>query len=689
MLNDFRLQKEPMKLTKNVLTYIVILVVLAPGCQKQRNFSSRDNAVLTDSLHLFLERSKDESIELPVRLVYAKKANELALIKNYSDSLKIASTLNLSLLSYFDNNKRKFKEYSEEALQMAKEFNDSLGVAVSNRYLGSYFMEKNMNDSAYYHFYRAERMYRNIGDAASTGKVLLNMAIVQSNEKDYIGSEGSAIKALQYFLELENHRFTSSTYNTLAIVSNELKNYDEAIKYHEKSLEYKRKARMGKLAEIGTYNNLGVVYQGKNDLTMAKRYYNDALNSLPVDEIPPRSYAMLLDNLAYARFLNGEKEGLPEAFFRPLSIRDSIDDVPGKIVNNIHIAEFYISNADTALARTHATRARDLAENSNNYGEMLRPLLLLSQISGGKEGLSAAKKYIQISDSLQKEERKKRNQFARIRFETDEIEQQNREISRQKDFFIASSAVLLVFGVLIYIIKKQQARNKELKFSKAQQEKNEEIYNLMLSEQRKLDEGRQQEKQRISQELHDGVLSKLFGTRLNLDSLNHKNDTETAKKRTKYIDELKLIEQEIRQISHDLSSEIYDSNLGYTEVISNLISSQSEVGNLRYKFQNDSQISWESVSNKIKIHLYRILQEALQNINKHANANNVSVTFKRIGETLLQVHISDDGVGFDGNKTKSGIGLKNINSRVREIDGELYVDSKIGKGTNINISISV
>ena len=76
---------------------------------------------------------------------------------------------------------------------------------------------------------------------------------------------------------------------------------------------------------------------------------------------------------------------------------------------------------------------------------------------------------------------------------------------------------------MIYIILAQRAKNKELKFAKQQQETNEEIYNLMLSQQDKVDEARALEKKRISEELHDGILGRLFGTRLSLDSLNMAN----------------------------------------------------------------------------------------------------------------------------------------------------------------------
>ena len=317
---------------------------------------------------------------------------------------------------------------------------------------------------------------------------------------------------------------------------------------------------------------------------------------------------------------------------------------------------------------------------------MLKPLLLLSELDRGEEGRVSAQKYIKISDSLQKAERAIRNKFARIRFETDEIEKRNVEITREKQLYLITSLILFVIGALVYIIFKQKSRNKQLRFDQLQQKSNEEIYNLMIAQQQRLEEGRQQEKQRVSRELHDGVLSKLFGTRLSLDSLNNRSDTEAVDTRAKYLEDLKVIEQEIRQVSHDLNGEIFDSNLGYTEVITNLISNQTKIKDVKYQFNADKLINWEEVSNKVKIHLYRILQESLQNINKHARAKNVTVNFQKIDEKI-QLDIADDGVGFDDNKVKNGIGLKNIKSRIKELNGKLRFTSVKGKGTNISITV--
>ncbi|XLS28235.1 sensor histidine kinase [Flavobacteriaceae bacterium M23B6Z8] len=676
--------KKPTKL-KWLLFVLVCFIIFSCNSKKSglRDNFSRER----DSINLYIQLSDDESLSAIDRLNYAEAAVPKARSIG-EDSLYIKSLINLAKVNFYQGNIDEYKALSLRAKEYSEKVKDSFGIGKAHNYLAIYYMNTDRNDSAYYHFNEAVSVLYRINDESLLATSLLNMAIIQKNEKDFIEGEVTSIEAMKIYTELEDYESLSSLYNNLGIISNELERYDKAIEYHSKSLDYAIKAGEDYKSQITSLNNLGVVYENQEEYAKAIEYYTRALTFKSLPDESPKLHAMLLDNLAHARFLSGDKANLPDEYFVPLRIRDSIDDTVGKIVNNVHIAEYFLAEKDTATAKEYVTAALKLAEVNKSYGDMLTPLSLLSDIDNGQDGLLAAKKYIRISDSLQNAERKIRNQFARIRFETDEIEQKNKEISKQKDLFIAISAVLLMFGVFIYIIRKQQEKNKELKFSKAQQEKNEEIYNLMLSQQRKLEEGRQQEKKRISQELHDGVLSKLFGTRLNLDSLNLKNDEQTIQTRTKYIDELKSIEQEIRQISHDLNTEIYDSNLGYTEVISNLIASQAQLGNLEYKFQSDSQISWEAISNKVKIHLYRIIQEALQNINKHAQAKNIKLTFKKDNESL-RIDISDDGVGFDNHKIKNGIGLKNIKSRVKEIGGKLQLDSAVGGGTNININISV
>src|SRR5690606_25571042 len=316
----------------------------------------------------------------------------------------------------------------------------------------------------------------------------------------------------------------------------------------------------------------------------------------------------------------------------------------------------------------------------------LESLSLLSRLESGEKGLAFSQRYIQISDSLQKQERTARNQFARIRFDTDQITQEYEKVTREKEMLVFVIAILFTLGLLVYIIVKQMNQNKELRYQQQQQQANEEIYNLMLSQQVKLEEGRQMEKERISRDLHDGILGNLFGTRLSLESLIMRDDQSTKGEKTRHIMELKKIEQEIRNISHDLSTELFTADIGYVEVVEKLIKTQTAINNLQFEFLNNADIKWERISSKVKIHLYRIVQEALQNINKHAKAKNIKIELLE-NKKSIHLEITDDGVGFKNDKSKNGIGLKNIESRVNEVSGKLKIQSKKNIGTTITIDI--
>ena len=87
-----------------------------------------------------------------------------------------------------------------------------------------------------------------------------------------------------------------------------------------------------------------------------------------------------------------------------------------------------------------------------------------------------------------------------------------------------------------------------------------------------------------------------------------------------------------------------------------------------------------------KVNIYRILQEAMQNIIKHANAQQVSVDVSLQNSNLI-IHIKDDGKGFQVQKKRKGIGMKNIQSRVQKLKGVLEFTSTIGEGTSVLIKI--
>ncbi|PJA06243.1 MAG: hypothetical protein COX71_02940 [Flavobacteriales bacterium CG_4_10_14_0_2_um_filter_35_18] len=351
------------------------------------------------------------------------------------------------------------------------------------------------------------------------------------------------------------------------------------------------------------------------------------------------------------------------------------------------MAEFYFAYKDTARAVAYTKEALNLATQVNNNGNKLNALKLLSSIDPLKAS-SYLKTYVNLKDSLLISERALHNKFTRIQFETDTYIKKTDVLTNQRVWIILTSTLLLLILSVLYLAKRQQARKKELAFEQQQQKTNEQIYGLIIEKQTKLAEGQQKERQRIAEELHDGVLGKLFGTRMSLGFLNLTGDAPSLEKFNNGVDEIQKIEKEIRAISHALKNELLTSQSNFLLVIKDLLASQDAIGGFKTVLNCDKLINWPSINENLKINLYRIIQESLQNINKHAKASKVIIDFK-LKDKLLVLKIQDDGVGFNVNKTKSGIGLKNIRSRVEKLNGSLSISSTINKGTTLLISNAI
>ncbi|GAB1857223.1 hypothetical protein MHTCC0001_20590 [Flavobacteriaceae bacterium MHTCC 0001] len=574
-----------------------------------------------------------------------------------------------------------------------KNVTDSLIIAEANYKIGELYRYSYKVDSAYYYYYKAEKVFKKLNDKLKTAKTLYGIAVIQKDSKDLTGSELISIEAISLLDELEQNnevrKYKSFLYNNLGLVFGELGMYNESISYYEEALKIKTSLDGDNTATVdNSINNVALLYKksGKYDLALKK--YQEILSNENLVNDRPDFYALVLDNFAHTKYLLNDKKDLPELYFQALKVTDKANPDGGynSIIINQHLASYYSDMLNTDSAKYYAYRAKEIAENYSK-DELLTSLLLLSKIEEGEEAAEHLKTYIKLNDSLQKAERKIRNKFARIRFETSQIEEENVRISRERFWLIVVSFILLIAALLIYVIISQRAKNKELVFERQQQEANEEIYNLMLGEHEKIEEARTLEKKRISEELHDGVLGRLFGTRLSLDSLNMNNTLQAVETRGQYIKELKVIEDDIRKVSHELNTD-FVSGSGYIDIVKTLVETQTKLYKLQYSLNFDDDIHWDAISNKYKIHIYRMLQEVLHNIHKHANANHVNISTK-LKNNVICMAITDNGSGFDVNKAKSGIGIKNMNSRIKALEGELNITSKKGTGTTVKIEIPI
>lgn len=640
---------------------------------------------LNDSVDTYLTWANEDSVKYEDRLRFNQRALDI-LLASENDSLNRVKIFRVANRYYNLGAYDQYKIASKRVLEQSILRSDTVGIAKSYSYLGDYYLKTTMQDSAFYYYIKAEKIYRRLHDSYNLATVNINKATVLWNERDYFGSESAALEALKCLRQHKDPQKSFEAFTILGIVSNELSDYRNALEYLHKALEVTTNNRLA-LNKPGptTLNNIGNVYQNMGSNQKAIDNFYLALSDPNLPKENPLLYSILLDNVAYSKLLLGKRDDeIPELFLKSLRIKDSINEVAASIFTKMRLAEFYLATDDSIKAAKISHEALTSAINSGDAVNKLTPLKALAAL----EPINASEysnEYIHIKDSLQKIERNIKDKFARIQFETDEISLEKDKLAEQNRNLFLFFAATVMIGLLLFVIRSQRARNRELLLKQAQQKANEDIYNLMLSQQNKIEEGRIKEKKRIAQELHDGVLGRLFGARLNLDSLNKMDGAAAEEKRNNYLSELKNIEQDIREISHDLNREKFVLINNFVAILNNLVEEQSSAHAAEVRCNIDGKIKWKHIDNNLKINLYRITQEALQNINKYAKASEINIDITET-DNILTLEIADNGRGFDTDKKSKGIGIQNMLTRTRDCNGTLTIKSAKDTGTTITIS---
>ncbi|WP_255577978.1 tetratricopeptide repeat-containing sensor histidine kinase [Flavobacterium sp. CHNK8] len=670
---------------KPIFYIILLFLILGVSCTKKKTVA-KNKTIPKDSLEIFFSLANNFDLSLDQRQQYIQKASAIVNRQN-NDSVYRTNLFKIANRYY---NLDRFEDYKKTVTLIIKKSGakqDNNSIAKGSVYLGDYFLLKERSDSAFYYYNKAENKYLELNDTYNVALTILNKATLQYMESDFLGAEIAVFKVLKIIKNKNFNDIWYNSYNLLGQIYNELEDYNNAIAYHNKALSSIDDKLMNSFAQpkATSYNNIGFVYQNKKMFPEAKTYFEKGLKQKNVFKDKPALFAMLLNNLAYSKFQLKENKGLPQLFFQSLQIRDSLQITTGIIASKINISEYFLSKRDTLRALQYANEALYLSKKANNSRSILNTLKQVSLVDP-KNTSKYTKEYILISEKLQKSDRAIGNKFSRIEYETEEVIEKNDYLTTKNRNLLYGLISFGVVALLLYLVLNQRNRNKVLLYKQRQQKANEDIYNLMISQQSTIDLGRVKEKKRVAQELHDGVLGRIFGLRINLDTLNQFDDSNAIEKRNEYLVELRNIEQDLREISHDLSRENKELINNFVVILHNLLEEQRKTFSTNLHASIDNAIDWDAISNSIKINIYRIVQESLQNINKYAHANSIHVKCLKNQDQLI-LEIIDDGIGFNTIKAKKGIGLQNIRSRALDCNGTAIINSIISKGTHITITI--
>lgn len=195
-------------------------------------------------------------------------------------------------------------------------------------------------------------------------------------------------------------------------------------------------------------------------------------------------------------------------------------------------------------------------------------------------------------------------------------------------------------------------------------------------------ETQEKERKRVAADLHDHLGQILSLTRLNLSRLE---DSLSGQFKL-YEETCQLLDEscsELRRIAHDMMPPDFSSrSLG--ETLDNLFRKYLLAAGLKYSFYPQQLL--EEIPESIKLNIYRIAQEIIHNVMKHAEAKKVNVQLS-VDDHSLHMSIEDDGKGFDTQFRTDGLGLKSLYTRVNLLNGRLEIDSAINRGSVFHIYI--
>lgn len=195
----------------------------------------------------------------------------------------------------------------------------------------------------------------------------------------------------------------------------------------------------------------------------------------------------------------------------------------------------------------------------------------------------------------------------------------------------------------------------------------------------------EKERRQFSVELHDNVNQIISSCKLMLE-VALENEAKRVELVQKSYVSLKEVISEIRKICHNLNPSALE-DIGLVEAITEMVDRMNAAGKLNVEF-NHLRFRISDVDSERRITLYRILQEALNNVVKYANASQVWITLYSNDAHLL-LTVRDNGCGFDINKTKKGLGLRNILHRVTYQNGKMKMDTAPGKGCTLKVLLPV
>ena len=590
--------------------------------------------------------------------------------------------------------------------------------ASSYYYLGEVASREDSFDLAVNYLSKSIEISKENNHLAGLFALYHSLATAYTQAEDYDQALKYYFEALEIQMQNDskNTWFLSAVWGNISYIYSQMGDYESALTFSQKCLAPLKESK--NIRELSyAYVDLSGIHLALGNLDSTEYYLEKAL---PIAEEQNLIAKLYLIHLNYANFYKEKKESKKalESLLHSKQYLDqfhpyAVESLMERIGYGILLGDLYMDLGSLKDAETSYQESLGQAVKLNKLNQLKEPHLRLAKLYKklGKyqKSFYHLETYTELNDSLFSSERKAR--FERLEKEY-ESELKEKEISKlevekaleesrakqiQQRVYLLIGLVVLIFLVSGFILfffsqRKEKERLIVQKNLEAQEAKVQElVQNQALKSIDAMLEGQENERVRVARDLHDRLGSTMSMIKLHYSEVVDQLENVQLVNQSNFLMVNDLVDEaisEVRRISHNMSA---GTLMEYGLVpalyeLKNTIESSRKIELILHVFNLDFRL--KSVA---EINLYRVIQEMVNNTLKHAQATQIEISLTK-RDNVLSLMYDDNGVGVKPENLeeyKSGMGLKNIKSRIEKLEGKVHLNSELGKGIHYDIEIPI
>lgn len=600
------------------------------------------------------------------------------------DTNRIKLTNELAWAYFQAKNSTKAKILVFQNIKTTQKLNWQKGLAYSYETLGDFYYNSKQLDSSIFYCLSATNIYKQLNDSpAQICYMLCNLGSRYNEQSQFAESKKCLVEAYDLAVKTNNEKYQFEALSRTGWLYHGMGNHLKSLDYFSKAeaLAIKTKDEQKQIDLISGFANdyiaLGRYKEAQEKQFLAVNYYKKKNDWL--------TYAFYLSSAAnlYRRLNQNAKAEKP--LLEVYEIQKKYDDKFNLLTTARYLGMLYTEQQKFDLAKRYLDETLMLSRAFNNSSDITKAYYTLERFYYAKNDFTEGDRYqkliIRRRDSLYTAEQNKALAEFDVKYKTAEKERQfaksQLEIAQKRNWIIGLSTLLVSLVVLSLAYWKNRETKQKAIFQAIEIEKQREILKV-----------RELERQRIAKELHDSVGSQLTVVSTSLD-----NAYFLAENHRLVPERIENINSEVRLAAQSLRDTIWathNTTISVTQLYARIQHYLSKISeNSPSLVVNSERIGTDVELNSIQaLNIFRIFQEAVQNIQKHAEASEVKISIFSDSQ-VFKMKITDNGKGFSIGKItiNENFGLSNMQNRSDEIVALLTIQSEENAGTTITLDL--